>query len=80
MDLLTFTQRQFCFSPSKLLKTSSIWKSEKNKSGILLISALESQSQGWRDGSAVKTTDYSSRGPEFNSQQPHGGSQPSVQL
>jgi hypothetical protein len=33
---------------------------------------------GWRDGSAVKSTDYSSRGPEFNSQQPHGGSQPSV--
>jgi hypothetical protein len=30
------------------------------------------------DGSAVKNTDYSSRGPEFNSQQPHGGSQPSV--
>jgi hypothetical protein len=26
----------------------------------------------------VKSTDYSSRGPEFNSQQPHGGSQPSV--
>jgi hypothetical protein len=23
----------------------------------------------------VKSTDYSSRGPEFNSQQPHGGSQ-----
>jgi hypothetical protein len=33
---------------------------------------------GWRDGSAVKSTDCSSRGPEFNSQQPHGGSQPSV--
>jgi hypothetical protein len=32
----------------------------------------------WRDGSAVKSTDCSSRGPEFNSQQPHGGSQPSV--
>ena len=30
-----------------------------------------------RDGSAVKSTDYSSRGPEFNSQRPHG-SQPSV--
>jgi hypothetical protein len=28
---------------------------------------------GWRDGSAVKSTDYSSRGPEFNSQQAHGG-------
>jgi hypothetical protein len=26
----------------------------------------------------VKDTGCSSRGPEFNSQQPHGGSQPSV--
>jgi hypothetical protein len=26
----------------------------------------------------VKSTDCSSRGPEFNSQQPHGGSQSSV--
>jgi hypothetical protein len=34
--------------------------------------------EGWRDGSAVKSTDCSSRGPEFNSQQPHGGSQTSV--
>ena len=33
---------------------------------------------GWRDGSVVKSTDCSSRGPGFNSQQPHGGSQPSV--
>jgi hypothetical protein len=30
--------------------------------------------RGWRDGSAVKSTDCSSRGPEFNSQQTHGGS------
>jgi hypothetical protein len=36
-------------------------------------------SEGWRDGSAVRSTEQSSsRGPEFNSQQPHGGSQPSV--
>jgi len=35
-------------------------------------------SLGWRDGSVVKSTDCSSRGLEFNSQQPHGGSQPSV--
>jgi len=34
--------------------------------------------KGWRDGSVVKSTDCSSRGPEFKSQQPHGGSQPSV--
>jgi hypothetical protein len=33
---------------------------------------------GWRDGSAVKSTDYFSGGPEFNSQQSHGGSQPSI--
>ncbi|XP_063127090.1 endoplasmic reticulum resident protein 29 isoform X1 [Rattus norvegicus] len=38
----------------------------------------ESMSLGWRDGSAIKRTDCSSRGPEFKSQQPHGGSQPSV--
>jgi hypothetical protein len=34
--------------------------------------------QGWRDGSAIKGTDCSSQGPEFHSQQSHGGSQPSV--
>jgi hypothetical protein len=38
----------------------------------------EEYSKGWRDGSAVKSTDCSSRGPEFNSQHPHGGSQPSI--
>jgi hypothetical protein len=34
--------------------------------------------KGWRDGSGVKSTDCSSEGPEFKSQQPHGGSQPSI--
>jgi hypothetical protein len=34
--------------------------------------------QGWRDGSVVKSIDCFARDPEFNSQQPHGGSQPSV--
>jgi hypothetical protein len=33
---------------------------------------------GWRDGSLVKSTDCSSEGPEFKSQQPHDGSQPSI--
>jgi hypothetical protein len=36
---------------------------------------LKNEPEGWRDGSVVKSTDCSSRGPEFNSQQPHGGSQ-----
>ena len=34
--------------------------------------------RGWRDGSEVKRTDCCSRGPEFNSQQPHDGSHPSI--
>ena len=34
--------------------------------------------KGWRDGSEVKITDCSYRDPEFNSQKPHGGSQPSM--
>jgi hypothetical protein len=42
------------------------------------ISSHKTVKWGWRGGSAVKTTDCSSRGPEFNSQQAHGGSQPSV--
>ena len=33
---------------------------------------------GWKKGSAVKRTDCSSIGPEFNSQHPHRDSQPSV--
>jgi hypothetical protein len=40
--------------------------------------SLEEKEGGWRDGSVVKSIDCSSRGPEFNSQQPHGGSQPPV--
>ena len=31
---------------------------------------------GWRDGSVVKSTDCSSRGPEFNSQYPRDSSPP----
>jgi hypothetical protein len=33
---------------------------------------------GWSDGSAVKCTDCSSKGPEFKPQQPHGDSQPPI--
>jgi hypothetical protein len=33
---------------------------------------------GWRDVSVIKNSDYSSRGPGFNSQQAHGGPQPYV--
>jgi hypothetical protein len=33
-------------------------------------------SWAWRDGSVIKSIGCSSRGPWFDSQQPHGGSQP----
>jgi hypothetical protein len=47
-------------------KKKAIWKYyfKKRKVGL--------------ERSVVKSTDCSSRGPEFHSQQPHGGSQPSV--
>ena len=50
----------------------------KEGAGLGPSSGIKSFDLGWRDGSAVKSTDCSSKGPEFKSQQPHGGSQPSV--
>ena len=38
----------------------------------------QNSSVSWKDGSVVKSTDCSSKGHELKSQQPHGGSQPSV--
>ena len=42
---------------------------------IKKLSGVEGGGSGWRDGWAVKGTVHSSRGPEFNSQLLHGGSQ-----
>ena len=47
-------------------------------SGMLILHPYRTQDRSWRYDSVVKRTDYSSRVLEFNSQQPHGGSQPSV--
>lgn len=33
---------------------------------------------GWRDGSVVERIDYSPKGPVFDSQHPHGSSQPTL--
>jgi hypothetical protein len=41
---------------------------------LLYLFILRGLGRGWRDGSVVKSTGGSSRGPEFYSQQPHGGS------
>jgi len=51
---------------------------EKRKAGIMFSLPVKALMWGWRDGSEVKSTDCSSRGPEFKSQPLHGGSQPSV--
>jgi hypothetical protein len=45
---------------------------------VVDLQLLELRFRGWRYGSVVKSIDCSSRGPEFNSQKPHGGSQPSI--
>jgi hypothetical protein len=44
----------------------------------MITSSFKMNIGGWRDGSVVKSTDCSIRGPESNFQHPHGGSQPSV--
>jgi hypothetical protein len=45
---------------------------------LLTKTKYKSVGRGWQDGSVVKSADCSFEGPEFKSQQPHGGSQPSV--
>ena len=45
---------------------------------MLFTLVKKAKQRGWRDGSMVKSTDCSSKGSEFKSQQPHGGSQPPV--
>jgi hypothetical protein len=45
------------------------------QSELGLPTPIKKMYQGWTDGSAVKGTDCSSRGPEFKSKQAHVGSQ-----
>jgi len=58
-----------------------IWICRGNPASLklgIMGKSVKTPRQGLRDGSVVKSTDCSFRNPEFNSQQPHGGSQPSV--
>jgi hypothetical protein len=60
---------------------SYVWESPTYNQSLQLqwsIRSQESGDQGWRDSSVIKNTDCSSEGPEFKSQQPYGGSQPSI--
>jgi hypothetical protein len=62
-------------SPSTKLKSK--WNKDFHVKPDTLI-LIEKKVEGWRDGSAGKSTDCSSKGHEFKSQQPYGGSQPSL--
>ena len=66
---------------SKKQKTKQNKKTKK--AGLVNIITkinIKNKGWGWRDGSELKSTDCSSRSLEFNSQQPHGGSGPSVMV
>jgi hypothetical protein len=71
--------RKCIFSTMSQATLSGVWSQAKHFNvkvhNILLKWTVRG---GCRDGSAAKSTDCSSRGPEFKSQQPHSGSQPSV--
>jgi hypothetical protein len=61
-----------------LLILAHAWYRQRDQGIKVVLSNIKNSRLGWRDGSAVKSTDCSSEGPEFKSQQPHGGSQPPV--
>jgi hypothetical protein len=50
----------------------------KGQPGLHRENVLKKESKDWRDDSAVKSIECTSLGPEFNSLEPHGGSQPCV--
>jgi len=60
-----------------LTESRGIWgchKGSRTFRNVRDATSFKTEGSGWRDGSVVKSTDCSSRGPEFKSQQPHGGS------
>jgi hypothetical protein len=68
-DSQGYTEKPCLEKPKKKKK-----KKKKKNSGKL----KKNTAGGWRDDSVVKGAYCSSKGPKFKSQQPHGGSQPSV--
>jgi hypothetical protein len=76
----TSRQKRHRFLSQNLAWWKKLWDSFCVSKLVLIHSFIsrscfqETNNWGWRDGSAVTST----RGPEFNSQQPHGGSQISV--
>jgi hypothetical protein len=57
-----------------LIKNLTGKKKEEKQNKKTKTKQQQKRTRGWRDGSEAKSTDCSSRGPEFNTQQPHGDS------
>ena len=51
----------------EVLQESLVSKLKKQALGSMRDPVSKNKVEGWRDGSAVKSIDCSSRGPEFNS-------------
>ena len=78
---LALTQILLTILQSTLMCKSLIHTIRKVCIGYLIVIVFlfkKTPYEGWRDGSVVKSTYCSSRGPEFNSQPLYGGSQPSI--
>jgi hypothetical protein len=74
--VMWFTPTRYFSSRKSVLSLASLDTCVHKLKHIYIVYKIKSR--GWRDGSVVKSTDCSSRGPEVNSQQLHGGSKPSV--
>jgi hypothetical protein len=73
---MTLTLRIHCMLLSHRNKNLLLLTRMKNN--LTSFQSFGSKSWGRRDGLVAKSTDCTSEGPEFKSQQLHGGSQPSV--
>jgi hypothetical protein len=60
-----------------LHSNETLRQEESELSGLIFYQA-KNDSLGWQDCSAGKSTDCSFHGPDFKSEQPHGGSQSPV--
>jgi hypothetical protein len=73
LSAVCFWWLEFIFNASGYGDEPCFWELTGNN-----VYEFKNAKRGWRDGSEVKTTGCSFRGREFNSQQPHGGSEPSI--
>jgi hypothetical protein len=63
------------------LRFHSLWKIQRHIVSLVCefaFSFKKYHNRGWREGSEVKSINCSFRGPKFNSQKPHGSSEPSM--